>query len=478
MPSKVILPKFGQTVEVSEITQWTKPEGALIRKGDVLCEIATDKSSLEVESPYDGTLLKIILPIKQSAPVGCVIAVLGAPGEVLSDAFLAECVASLSGSGATSAAAPPIPQPPAMPTAAPSVSVAPPVAARAAMAQAAAAVAPPPAPAAPAPAPRLLPPGAPARIFVSPRARRLAQERDVPLEVLNGSGEHGRITTVDVQAYLQQVGPVSPTARVAALEHGVDLRVVRQEGTAGRIMLDHLTKAAPAAPAVEPLPALQARSETASPMRRAIAAAMLASNKEIPAFALEATIEAGALIEARAAQKKLGVAVGYGDYIARAVALAIHRHPQFAAQWRDGTIAYLDRVHIAFAVSIPGGLVTPVVTDCDLRSVAEISAASAVLVEKARTGKLKSEEYSGAVFTLSNLGGFPIDRFTAIVPPGQSGILAIGRIRDEVVAKDGGIFIAKRLSLTLSADHRYIDGADGAKFLTEVKTLLEAPSRL
>jgi len=473
MPSKVILPKFGQTVEVSEITQWTKAEGTLIRKGDVLCEIATDKSSLEVESPYDGTLLKIILPIKQSAPVGCVIAILGTPGEVVSEVFLAECLASLGGAGATSAASPPIPQPPALPSAAPTapVAVAPPLVARAASAAAAA-------PAVSAPTPRLLPPGPPGRIFVSPRARRLAQDRDVPLEVLSGSGEHGRITTVDVQAYLQQVGPVSPTARVAALEHGVDLRVVRQEGTAGRIMLDHLSKPAAAAPAVEPLPALQAKSEAASPMRRAIAAAMLASNKEIPAFALEATVEAGALIEARAAQKKLGVAVGYGDYIARAVALAIHRHPQFAAQWRDGTIAYSDRVHIAFAVSIPGGLVTPVVTDCDLRSVAEIAAASAVLVEKARTGKLKNEEYSGAVFTLSNLGGFPIDRFTAIVPPGQSGILAIGRIRDEVVAKDGGIFIAKRLSLTLSADHRYIDGADGAKFLTEVKTLLETPSRL
>jgi len=320
------------------------------------------------------------------------------------------------------------------------------------------------------------------RLFVSPRARKLALEREVPLAVLQGSGEHGRIVEADVEAYLSEVGPVSPTARKHALERGVDLRMVRQDGTAGRIMLDDLKRAqaadADALEAPEVLAPLQARLETCTPMRRAIASAMLASARDIPAFALEATIDAGPMIELRAAHKRNGSNAGYGDFIARAVSMAIHKHPMFAAQWKDGAIQWFDRVDLAFAVSIPGGLVTPVVRDCSSLSVQQISEASLALVEKARAGKLKMEDYSNAVFTLSNLGGFPIDRFTAIVPPGQSGILAIGRIRDEVVVKDGGMFMGKRLSLTLSADHRYIDGADGARFLATVKELLEAPKRL
>ncbi|GDY13235.1 hypothetical protein LBMAG53_21130 [Planctomycetota bacterium] len=469
MPTKILLPKFGQTVETSEINHWAVKEGDAIRKGQVVCEIATDKSSLEVESQYEGTLLKILLAPGKQVPVGCVMAVLGAPGETLSDAFVAECLASQAAgpAAATPAEATPAPAPkpaPVAPAAAP-VSVAP---------------APTPKPAA---APKLeavpKPAAKPAgRLFISPRAKRLAERRLVPVALLTGSGENGRIVEADVQAYVDAAGAVTPAARAVAYARGFDLRQVKRIGE--RISVEDLVQlavaAAPAKPKKAekpPLAELSARTEKPSPMRRVIAANMVQSASTIPAFQLEVTVDAASLIARREADKAAGLKVSFGDYIARAVALAIRRFPAFAATWTDGGIVYRDRINIGFAVAVPGGLVVPVARDCDLVSPADIATQSVALVEKARTGKLAPEDYTGAVFTLSNLGAMPVDRFVAIVPPGQSGIIAIGRIRDEVAVKSGGFFAAKLMSLTLSADHRYIDGADGAAFMKEVKELLE-----
>ncbi len=470
MASKVLLPKFGQTVETGEITQWLKKEGDPVRKGDILCEIATDKSSLEVESHYDGTLLRVLLPQGVSAPVGCVMAVIGAAGEALPETFLAECRATI-----TVVSSSPMSSQPAAPTV--------PRAARPV----------PSAPAAPVPAAaKALAPIAEeraGRVFISPRARRLATANDVPISILSGSGENGRISEVDVREYLEAVGPVSPAARTAALAKGLDLRGVKGSGASGRVMLEDVAGlaagkvagngASKAGKSVRPpLPALVAKLEKPSPMRRAIAANMAASAATIPAFQLEVTVDAAAMIARREADKAAGIRIGYGDLIAKACALAIRRFPIFAATWRDDGIAYGDHVDIGFAVAVPGGLVVPAVRDCDLASVPEIAAASQALIDKARANKLAPEDYAGAVFTLSNLGSFPVDRFVAIVPPGQSGILAIGRIREELTVRGGGFFPAKLLSLTLSADHRYIDGADGARFMQEVKELLEDAAAL
>lgn len=471
MPTKILLPKFGQTVETSEINHWAVKEGDAIRKGQVVCEIATDKSSLEVESQYEGTLLKILLAPGKQVPVGCVMAVLGTPGETLSDAFVAECLASQAAAAAASveAVAAPAPKPsPVAPAAAAPVSAAP------------AAPAPTPKPAAApklesAPKPAAKPVG---RLFISPRAKRLAESRLVPVALLTGSGENGRIVEADVQAYVDAAGAVTPAARAVAYARGFDLRQVKRSGE--RISVEDLAQLAVAAapakpkkPEKPPLPELTARTEKPSPMRRVIAANMVQSASTIPAFQLEVTVDAAPLIARREADKAAGFKVSFGDYIARAVALAIRRFPAFAATWTDGGIAYRDRINIGFAVAVPGGLVVPVARDCDLVTPADIAAQSVALVEKARTGKLAPEDYTGAVFTLSNLGAMPVDRFVAIVPPGQSGIIAIGRIRDEVAVKNGGFFAAKLMSLTLSADHRYIDGADGAAFMKEVKELLE-----
>ena len=469
MPTKILLPKFGQTVETSEINHWAVKEGDAIRKGQVVCEIATDKSSLEVESQYEGTLLKILLAPGKQVPVGCVMAVLGTPGETLSDAFVAECLASQAAAPAAAASVEAVaalaPKPaPVAPAAAP-VSVAP---------------APTPKPAA---APKLeavpKPAAKPAgRLFISPRAKRLAERRLVPVALLTGSGENGRIVEADVQAYVDAAGAVTPAARAVAFARGFDLRQVKRSGE--RISVEDLAQLAVAAGPAKPkkaekppLPELSARTEKPSPMRRVIAANMVQSASTIPAFQLEVTVDAAPLIARREADKTAGLKVSFGDYIARAVALAIRRFPAFAATWTDGGIAYRDRINIGFAVAVPGGLVVPVARDCDLISPADIAAQSVALVEKARTGKLAPEDYTGAVFTLSNLGAMPVDRFVAIVPPGQSGIIAIGRIRDEVAVKNSGFFAAKLMSLTLSADHRYIDGADGAAFMKEVKELLE-----
>lgn len=465
MATKVLLPKFGQTVETSEITQWLVKEGDAIKKGAILCEIATDKSSLEVESPYDGTLLRILLPPGKTVPVGCVMAVIGASGEALADAFLAECLATQVGA----------------PSAAPAESPAPraPKAAAPAPAPRPAAPAPRPAPAAPAPVAAVAAPAG--RVFVSPRARKLAAAQEVPLALLRGSGENGRVCEADVQGYLAACAPTTPAARTAAYQKGLDLRGLTGSGPGGQITVGDLAKGKPAAagaPAAKAfslgeLTTLSARLEKPSPMRRAIAANMVASAAAIPAFQVEVTVDAAALIARREMAKAAGEKISYGDLIAKATALAIRKHPDFAATWTDQGIQYRDRVDIGFAVAVPGGLVVPVVRDCDQVSVAEIAASSVALVEKARAGRLGPDDYTGGVFTLSNLGGFPVDRFVAIVPPGQSGILAIGRIRDEVVVRGGGFFAAKLMSLTLSADHRHIDGAAGAAFMKDLKEILE-----
>jgi pyruvate dehydrogenase E2 component (dihydrolipoamide acetyltransferase) len=476
MATRILLPKFGQTVETSEITQWLVTEGALIAKGTILCEIATDKSTLEVESQFAGTLLRILLPIGTSAPVGCVMALLGEANEVLDERLLADCLATQKlGAMTGAAAAAPAPAPaPATPPARPvPASAAPPVR------SAPPAAAPPPARTAPAPRPG-------SRIFISPRARRLAAIHEVPVAILEGSGENGRVIESDVQGYLDAVGPISPVARTAGYKRGLDLRGLAGSGASGRIMLEDLARLAVAAPGapqaapavLEAAPPLTARLEKPGPMRRAIAANMALSAATIPAFQLEVSVDAGPLIARRERDKAAGSKISFGDLIARATALAIRRHPLFAASWGEAGISYPDRIAIGFAVSIPGGLVVPVVWDCDAKTVDEIAGDSAALVEKARNGKLSPADYSGAVFTLSNLGAYPVDRFVAIVPPGQSGIIAIGRIRDEVMVRGGGFFAAKLLSLTLSADHRYIDGAEGAAFMKDLKELLELADRL
>jgi pyruvate dehydrogenase E2 component (dihydrolipoamide acetyltransferase) len=473
MATRILLPKFGQTVETSEITQWLVTEGAQIAKGTILCEIATDKSTLEVESQFAGTLLRILLPVGTTAPVGCVMALLGEADEALDERLIADCLATQKPSGP--AAAPAAPTPAAVPAAPP------PRPAPAAAVRAAPPAAVPP-PARSAPSPR-----AGSRIFISPRARRLAAIHEVPVAILSGSGENGRVVESDVQGYLDAVGPISPVARSAGCKRGLDLRGLAGSGASGRIMLEDLARlSAPAAPGavqaapavLEAAPPLTARLEKPSPMRRAIAANMALSATAIPAFQLEVSVDAGPLIARRERDKAAGSKISFGDLIARATALAIRRHPLFAASWGEAGISYLERIAIGFAVAVPGGLVVPVVWDCDSKTVGEIAADSAVLVEKARTGKLAPADYSGAVFTLSNLGAFPVDRFVAIVPPGQSGIIAIGRIRDEVVVRGGGFFAAKQLSLTLSADHRYIDGAEGAAFMKDLKELLELADRL
>jgi pyruvate dehydrogenase E2 component (dihydrolipoamide acetyltransferase) len=466
MATKVLLPKFGQTVETSEIVQWTKQEGQAVKKGDILCEISTDKSTLEVESQYEGTLLKILLPPGQTAPVNCVMALIGPAGEAVPESLIKECLA-------TQIAIAPSPAVPATVSAPAPAVPAPAAAAPSAPKPAPAKAAAPVAPVVKAPTTQ-----ADGRIFISPRARKLAETSHVPLNVVAGSGDQGRIVEADVRSYLREIGSVSPAAKVAAAAKGIDLRQVKGSGPGARIMVEDLfqvalgngKKSKPTKPAAA---ALVAKTEKPSPMRKAIAANMLASASTIPAFQLEITVDAAALIARREADKAAGYKISFGDYLARAVGLCIRRFPAFAATWTDQGLVYRDGAHVGFAVAIPGGLIVPVVPHCDSLSPVDIAAQSAALVEKARTGKLAPEEYTGGVFTLSNLGSFPVDRFVAIVPPGQSGIIAVGRIRDEVVVKQGGFFAAKLMSLTLSADHRYIDGADGAAFMKELKELLE-----
>jgi pyruvate dehydrogenase E2 component (dihydrolipoamide acetyltransferase) len=426
MPEKVQMIALSPTMETGTLARWRKKEGDTVAAGDVLCEVETDKATMDYESSSEGTLLKIVLPEGGQAKVGDLIAIIGKPGEDIS--------ALLADRGAPAA------PPPASRTSAPAAAAAP------------AADGKPKAAGQPAPKTAAAPAAAgaaaahsPGRLRSSPLARKLAAQRGIDLAALRGSGPEGRIVKRDLDA------PAAGAA-VAAGRTGLTPPELLKPG-----------------PGDESIPV--------SRMRKIIAKRLSESMYSAPHFYLTVAVGMDELLAARSRmnagrEKKISV----NAFLMALAGKALARHPAVNTSWNGDTFLRHASADIGLAVALPEGLITPVVRDCGRKGIAAIDTELVDLVARARLGKLAPEEYSGATFSISNLGSSGIDEFTAIINPPGSAILAVGAVRKEaVVQEDDAIVVRQRMRVTLSCDHRVIDGAVGAAFLRELADMLENP---
>ncbi len=446
MATIVIMPKQGLMMEEGTITSWLKKEGEAVTAGEPLFEMETDKLTITMDAEASGTLLKILHPEGDVVPITQPIAVLGEPGEDVS--------ALVGGDAAPAQAAAP--------------------------AEAA------PAPAAEAPAAPAVERAPGERVFSSPRARLRAEENGVNIAAVPGSGPDGLVIERDVNAYMANKPAVTPLAANIAKAQGVDLSGVTGSGSNGKIMVFDLPGGSPAAaPAAQESPAAvqqsrDTRTEKMSGMRKAISRNMLASKETNAQTNHRIKVDMTAAIALRKQYKDLGIKISYNDIIVRACAKALADMPIVNASVEGDSILYHDYVNVGTAVSVPGGLIVPVIKDADIIGLSGIAARSAELIEKARDGKLTDADYHGGTFTVSSLGMFDLDDFVAIINPPESAILAVGKIaKTPVVVTDeegeDAIVIKSMCALCLSYDHRIIDGAEAAKFLQKVKNYLQNP---
>lgn len=419
MATKVIMPKLSPTMEEGQLSRWLKKEGDKVSMGEPLAEIDTDKATMEMQALANGVLRKILINEGQSAPLGQLIAVIGEPNEDIA-ALLTEAPAT--------AAKPEPEKAPEQPAPAPQAKAA------AASAQ--------PQPTVDNGRPPKPTTSESGRMIVSPLAARMAAEAGIDLRSLQGSGPGGRIIKKDIEAALSQ-----PKA--------APLRLVpsTQFGASGY------------------------RDEPASEIRRVIAKRLVTSLGPVPHFFLTTDIEMDRAAEMRKGINALDpdLKISINDIIIKVTAAALMQHPAVNASFQEKIVRYYEHADIGVAVAIEDGLITPVVRAADQKSLSQIAGEVRELAERARTRKLKPEEYTGATFSISNLGMFGIDEFTAVINPPEGGILAIGAMTAKPVVRDNEIVIRQMMRVTMSCDHRIIDGATGAKFLQTLKKILENP---
>ena len=431
MANITLMPKLSDTMTVGTLVKWLKKEGDVIKTGDMLAEVETDKATMELESYFDGTLLKIFSPAGSQLPIGAALCAIGKPGEKVE-----------------------APAPKAAPAAAPAPA-APVVAAPAPAPVAVAAPAPAPKPAAPAAAPAA-PTG---RVKISPLARKLAEEKRIDFTRVKGTGPGGRIVRADILAAEKNPPPAAakPARAEAAPAWGY------------RSVLDKSP--------------VQAESfAPASNMRATIARRLLEAKTTIPHFYLDIEVDAAPLLALReqlnAGLAKDGVKLSVNDFVLKAAAAALRAIPGVNTSWTGTGIQSHSAIHVSFAVAIEDGLITPVIRDTDGKTLFQISAEAKSLGGRAKDKKLQPAEFTGGTFCVSNLGMAGVDRFCAIINPPNAAILAVGATVKKPVVKDDEIVIGQRMTLTLSCDHRVVDGLLGAKFLNAVKAHLESPSLL
>jgi pyruvate dehydrogenase E2 component (dihydrolipoyllysine-residue acetyltransferase) len=431
MATKVIMPKLSPTMEEGQISRWLKKEGDKVSMGEPLAEIDTDKATMEMQALANGVLRKILIGEGESAPLGQTIAVIGEANEDIAS-LLSEAPA----------AAPKQEQP------------------KQEQAQEKPAPAPPPPPQAKA-------------------AAASSSPQPAAAPVTNGRGDSGRMI-------------VSPLAARMAAEAGIDLRSLQGSGPGGRIIKRDIEeamsqpKAAPAQPsyprAVEPgeFPQIAAspyRDEPASEIRKVIAKRLVTSLGPVPHFFLTTEIEMDRAAEMRKGINALDpdLKISINDIIIKVASAALRQHPEVNASFQGNFIRYYEHADIGVAVAIEDGLITPVVRSADQKSLSDIAGEVRELAERARSRKLKPEEYTGASFSISNLGMFGIDEFTAVINPPEGAILAVGAMSAKPVVRDNEIVVRQMMRVTMSCDHRVIDGATGAKFLQTFKKILENP---
>ncbi len=399
MATKVFMEALSPTMEEGRLVKWNKKEGDVVKAGDILAEVETDKAVMELVARGDGILRKQLITEGTTAPVTSLVGVIAT-----ADEDIAALISGASAPIAAHAAAP----------------MATPVAA----------------PAAPA-----------GRVIASPLARRLAGDEGVNLGGVQGSGPGGRIIKRDIEAALAGGGATVASAASARV----------------------FAAAAPGA---------AFRDESLTQIRKTIARRLAESIGPIPTFYLTAEFDLSRAAEMRHAAAALGDAFkfSFNDLILKATATALTQHPEVNAHWLGDRIRYFNTVHLGMAVATDDGLIVPVIFDAQSKRMSEISAESKSLAKRARERKLKPEEFTGSTFSVSNLGMMQIDQFTAIINPPEVGILAIGAIEDKVVVgADGGFEVRKKLRVTMSCDHRVIDGAVGATFLQTLRRLIENP---
>lgn len=452
MAQAVIFPKLGQTMEEGAIVQWLKQEGDPVVKGDILFEIETDKANLEVESFFEGVLLKIYVREGVTVPVNTVVGYIGAPGEKVPD----------------QAPKPEAPAPAPKPVASPSPT---PAAARVPVAEPAAAPAPVPArapvpapPSHPAPQPAKVPAPA-ARLVISPRAKTLAQSACINPARITGTGPNGRIVEKDVRAYLAASGydalRITPAAKRLAAEKSIDILTVRGSGDSGRIMVEDIERA------------IRRKPVALSRMRQVIARRLVESKQTIPHFYVTVKADITDLMVFRSDLKARGLNYSVNDFVLEAVVLSLEEIPIVNSVTDGQTVSWRGDVDLGMAVSVDNGLVVPVIRAAQTLTFSELSAQAKALAEKARAGRLTPDEMTGSSFSVSNMGMLNVDQFTAIINPGEAGILAVSSGRQEPAVVNGEVRIRSRMAMTLSVDHRIVDGAVGAQFANAVRSKLE-----
>src|SRR5216684_1345156 len=437
MPINILMPALSPTMEKGNLAKWLKKEGDKVKSGDVIAEIETDKATMEVEAVDEGTIAKIVVPEgTQDVAVNDVIAVLASEGE------------DVKAAAAGAASAPPKPAPTPAPAAAPAPKAA--------------------APAAAAPAPQATP-SAPqtnghARIFSSPLARRLAREAGIELARINGSGPHGRVIARDVEEAKSGKGLKAPAAApagapsIAPSMSDKQIRALYEDGSYEVIPHDG--------------------------MRRTIAQRLTASVQTIPHFYLTMDCNIGKLVEAReeinaSAPKdkdgKPAYKLSVNDFVIKALALALQRIPNANVSWTDGGMLKHKHSDVGVAVAMPGGLITPIIRKAETKPISIISAEMKDFAARARARKLKPEEYQGGTTAVSNLGMYGIKDFTAVINPPHATILAVGASEERAIVRNGKVEVAQMMSVTLSCDHRAVDGALGAELIGAFKLLIENP---
>jgi pyruvate dehydrogenase E2 component (dihydrolipoamide acetyltransferase) len=422
--AEVIMPRLSDTMEEGTLAAWLKQPGDQVQRGDLLAEIETDKATMELESFEEGVLQQILVKEGETVPIGQPIALID------------------SGDGAA-----------AVPAAA---AAAPTPAEEASKLETAPEVEAPAAPQAAA-TPAAAPSAAGEPVKASPMARAIARDQGIDLSSVAGSGPGGRVVKADVEA-------------LAA-------------GDGGR-----------AAPAAAPAPAAQAPAAAQpaagdddeeiplSNMRKTVARRLVESMQQAPHFYLTIQVQVDALLALRAELNQRladqGIKLSVNDLLIKACAVTLQTHPDINVSWAGDKILRHRRIHVGIAVAVDGGLIVPVVRDTDHKSVSQISKDAKALIDKARAGKLRPDDYTGGTFTISNLGMFGIDQFTAVINPPEAAILAVGTTSEEPVVRDGQLATRQRMKLTLSIDHRALDGATGAQFLADLKATLEEPLRI
>lgn len=434
MANKVIMPKQGLQMTEGTITKWLVQEGEQAIEGESLFEMETDKLTIVIDSTYTGTLLKIIKGEGEVVPITEIIAIIGEKGEDISDILDVENdnedievkeieedkeIQEIKNVEISSE--------------------------------------------------RLNN----ERIFISPRAKKLAIESDIDIANIKGTGPNGRIVEKDIIAYKNSLPKLTPTAKKMIIENGLNPKDINGSGIGGRIYKSDIEKT------LVPKEAFVTRGEKMIPlnsMRKIIADRMCTSQREMAQTNHKIKVDASELVKIREAYKAEGIKISYNDIIVKMVSKALTEFPFMNSSFTDEGIILKEYVNMGIAVAVDNGLIVPVIKDSDLLSIKEIGKASKDLIEKIKSGTLETKDYTDGTFTISNLGMYDIDEFVAIINPPEAGILAVGKMEYvPVVIDKTEIEIKPIIKLTLSYDHRTIDGADAAKFLSRIKELLEKP---